>query len=115
MKKFIKSVNHAFDGLKYMFLTQRNFKIQIFIALIALVMAVFLKIEKTEWAILALSITVVWSFEIINTSIEKLCDFVNPEFNSTVKVIKDLSAGAVLLVSTGALLTGFVIFLPKIF
>ena len=115
MKKFYKSAKYALQGLKYMVLTQRNFKIQILIALIALVMAVILKIENTEWAILAVCITLVWSFEIINTAIEYLCDFVNPDTNLKIKVIKDLSATAVLIVSIGAVFAGIVIFLPKIF
>lgn len=115
MKKFINAFRNALNGFIIALKTQRNFKIQLFIGFIACIAGFCFKINNTEWTIIVLSILLVLGFELINTSIEKLCDFVNPEFNSTVKVIKDLSAGAVLLVSTGALLTGLVIFLPKIF
>ncbi|MEO5908506.1 MAG: diacylglycerol kinase family protein, partial [Ginsengibacter sp.] len=56
----------------------------------------------------------VLSFEIINSAIEKLCDLVCPDFNLTIKKVKDMSASAVLLSAILSFIIGCIIFLPKI-
>lgn len=115
MKKFIKSANYALYGLKYIILTQRNFRIQILFALISVVFGFLLNINFTEWCILIICISMVCVMEIINTTIEYLCDFVNPGLNLKIKIIKDLSAAAVIFAAIAAFIVGVLIFLPKIF
>ncbi|MBO9658929.1 MAG: diacylglycerol kinase family protein, partial [Chitinophagaceae bacterium] len=56
----------------------------------------------------------VWAAEIMNTAVEHLVDFVSPGFHQKAGLIKDLSAGAVLVLSVTALITGLIIFIPKI-
>lgn len=55
----------------------------------------------------------VWTAELFNTSIEKLADKVTMEYNDTIKLVKDISAAAVLIASVAALITGLIIFIPK--
>lgn len=62
-----------------------------------------------------LAISLVVGIEGANTAIEKLCDFVHPDFDKRIGLIKDISAGAVMLVSIGAVIVGLIIYLPKIF
>jgi diacylglycerol kinase (ATP) len=71
-------------------------------------------LNQTEWMIIFLCFAVVLSFEIINSAIEKLCDLVCPQFNLTIKKVKDMSASAVLLSAIISFIVGCIIFLPKI-
>jgi diacylglycerol kinase len=62
-----------------------------------------------------LAIALVWTTEAINTAIEKIVDFISPDFHPKAGEIKDLAAGAVLIASLFALITGLIIFVPKLF
>jgi diacylglycerol kinase len=50
--------------------------------------------------------------EITNTALEKTLDLVSPEHSLKVKTIKDMTAGAVLVASVGAVIIGVAIFYP---
>jgi diacylglycerol kinase len=77
-------------------------------------MSLFLKITFTEWFIILLCIALVVSFEILNSALERLCDFVEDDFHPIIKTIKDMSAAAVLWTSLASAIIGLLIFLPKI-
>ena len=113
--RVIKSFACAFDGLKDCILHEKNFRIQYIIALLMIIAGVFFSISVSEWMIILLCFAVVLSFEIINSAIEKLCDLVCPDFNLTIKKVKDMSASAVLLSAIIAFIIGCIIFLPKIY
>ena len=113
MKQFI-SFKHAFNGLSEVFKTETNFKIHILAALIVSAAAFLLVTGPEEWIAIILTFIIVTVTEIINTAVEKLCDVVSPQYNEKIKVIKDISAGAVLLSAIGAVAVGLIIFLPKI-
>ena len=72
------------------------------------------KVNKYEWAILALTIGLVISCELINTSIEATVDLVTEEYHPLAKVAKDTSAAAVFIFAIVAIIVGIIIFLPKI-
>jgi diacylglycerol kinase (ATP) len=72
------------------------------------------KISGNEWLWVALSITIVLVTEVFNTMIEALTDLVSPGYNEKAGHIKDMSAGAVVIAAAFALLTGIIIFLPKL-
>jgi undecaprenol kinase/diacylglycerol kinase (ATP) len=112
--RVIKSFGWAFNGLKDCLLHEKNFRIQYVIALLVIIAGLFFSLAATEWMILLLCFAVVLSFEIINSAIEKLCDLVCPEFNLTIKKVKDMSASAVLLSAIITFFIGCIIFLPKI-
>lgn len=114
MNKFFKSVGYALRGIAVAF-TGSNLKIQRVIALLVLLAGFYFKISRTEWCLIIIAITSVLAFELVNTALEKICDFVHPEKNEKIRDIKDISAGAVLLVSISAFVLGLMIFLPKIF
>jgi diacylglycerol kinase len=57
-------------------------------------------------------IFLVLGFEIFNTAIEALVDMVSFQYNIKVKKIKDISAGATLAVTIGAVIVGLIIFIP---
>jgi diacylglycerol kinase len=114
MKKFLKGFYFAFNGIKYSFRTQLNFRIHGFLALIAIFLSYFLQITLYEWLWIIFAIALVLIVELINTAIETLVDLVSPEFNVKAGLIKDISAAAVLIAAFFALLIGFIILFPKI-
>ncbi len=80
----------------------------------AVTLGFLLKINTFEWLIVIVVISLVLAAETFNTAIEYLVDMVSPEENKTAGKIKDIAAGAVLITAIGALITGIIIFLPKI-
>lgn len=112
--KFLKAFTYAWKGVQHFFLYDRNGRFHLGAA-IATVMAGFvLKISSIEWLVLLLCIALVIVCEMINAAIEKLCDLVHKEFHPAIKIIKDISAGAVLFVSMISAAAGLIIFIPKI-
>lgn len=114
LKDRLKSFSYAFSGLKTLWQEEHNFRIHIFAAILVFIAGVLFNISLIEWVAVILSIGVVLTAETINTSIEKLSDFVSPEKHETIKKVKDLAAAGVLISAATALLTGLIIFLPKL-
>ncbi|CAN5264895.1 diacylglycerol kinase family protein [soil metagenome] len=105
---------HAFRGIKDFFITDCNGKLHLIAALLVIAAGVWLHISTTEWCLLLLCIAAVISIEMINAAIEKLCDLIHKDFHPSVKFIKDVSAGAVLVFSIISAVIGLIIFIPKI-
>ena len=105
------SFRYAFHGLVYA-LEESTFKIMSVIALAVVVLALILEIEPIEASILVLTVTVVLSLELLNTQVEKTLDILQPKRDQRVRVIKDVSAAAVLIASIGSVFIGLIIFLP---
>lgn len=115
MKKLITSFRYAFNGLFRNLRTERNLKIHIVAFLLVLSFAIYFSITKLEWIILLLTSALVISLELINSALEKLCDFNEPRQNDKIKIIKDTAAAAVLVAAAFALIIGYIIFLPYFF
>ena len=113
-KKLIKSFGHAFDGLKEVFYKEQTFKIFCFIALLVVILMFLLQVSFYEKLILILTIVFLMTFELINSRIEEIVDVFQPNHDPKVKIIKDVTAGAVFLASLGALIIGILIFLPRL-
>ncbi len=115
MQKFIHSVQYAVAGLREAFSKGRNFRIQSVIGIAAFLAGLCLRIPLCHWLVLLLCAGLVLTLEVINTAIEALCDHLHPEKHCKIRVVKDLSAGAVLLAAILAMICGALIFLPPIF
>ena len=114
-KNVLISFNYAFRGIFYVFKTSRNFKIQLLVALIILMIGFFLQINLSNYVILISTIMSVLILEVLNTSIESIVDLVvKKEFNSLAKIAKDTAAGAVLLASINSVIIAVYVFFPKI-
>jgi diacylglycerol kinase len=109
-----KSILYALEGLLAFFREQHNAIIHLVMTVAAILAAVFLKVNKTEMMAIVMAAGFVWSAELFNTAIEKLADRVTKESDPRIKFIKDVSAAAVLVSAFAALITGMIIFLPKI-
>lgn len=114
-KKLINSFKYAIQGILSSFKTERNMKIHIFIMILVISAGIILKINKYEWIACILCFAIVISGELFNTAIETVVDMVMPYKNEKAKIVKDISAGAVLVLAIGAAICGLIIFIPKIF
>lgn len=115
LKNRWKSVGFALRGALLLIRTEASIKVQFFIAIVMTAAGFFFEISNTEWTIQLLTIATIMGAEGLNTAIEKVCDYIQPEFDKKIGFIKDVSAGAVMLVSIAATIIGFIIYLPKIF
>ena len=114
MKKFIRGFGYAFKGIGYAAKTQLNFRVHLVATILAVFMGYVLHISVNEWQWLILCVTIVLMAELFNTAIEFLTDLVSPGYNKLAGHVKDVSAGAVLIAAFFALITGCIIFLPKL-
>lgn len=113
-KNFISALKNSFNGIKYVFTTQRNLKIQVVISIIVILASLFFKISFIEWAVVILIICMVFFAELVNTVVETIVDMITIEYNESAKIAKDISSGAVTLVSITSVIIGLLIFLPSI-
>jgi len=114
MRRLIRSFGFAFKGLQYATSTQVNFRIHLVASVITIGLGIALHLSTAEWQWMALSITLVLVTELINTAIETLTDLVSPTYNIKAGHVKDVSAGAVVVAAVFALVTGGIIFIPKL-
>ncbi len=112
IKKFIRSLKHAIDGLNYAASHERNFRIEIFVAALVLVFIFIFKVKS--WEAIALILMIMWVLiaELINTVLERVVDILKPRIHPYAHLIKDLMAGAVLISSVVAIIVGIIIFYP---
>lgn len=110
----LKSVRFSLKGIWLLITTEASIKIQIVIAIIAIIMGFYFEISTTEWLIQTLMIGIVLVAESLNTGIEKLSDFVHPDYHSKIGFVKDVSAGAVGIAAIISLIVGGIIYIPKI-
>jgi diacylglycerol kinase (ATP) len=89
-------------------------RVHLFATIIALLLGVLCKLTPLEWALILMQIGLVWAAEIFNTALEKLVDLVSPGFNPKAGAIKDIAAGAVLVISIMALAVGILVFGNKL-
>lgn len=104
---------HAWEGVKYAFTSQPNFKVHTIAALTALTTGLIVQLPLIEWLILLLTISLVLSAEMINTALESMTDLIEEKYHQNAKIAKDVSAGMVLLTALTSVIVGVVLFLPK--
>jgi diacylglycerol kinase (ATP) len=105
----VSSFEHAYRGMIYAVRTQRNMRFHVVVAVAVLVASLLLGVSKLELAVLVLTILFVFVTELFNTAMEFVVDLATSEYHPLAKLAKDVSAGAVLVSSVGALLVGYLI------
>ncbi|XLQ20140.1 MAG: diacylglycerol kinase [Candidatus Moraniibacteriota bacterium] len=108
------SVKAALRGIQFAFKNERNFRIEIYIAVFVISALIILKANLTQTAIVITMIFLVFMIELMNTAIERVVDILKPRKHPYAKVIKDVSAATVLVLSVGASIVGVIIFTPLI-
>ena len=113
-RTFFDSVKNCLDGISYTISHENNFKREIILGILAVILSFILKISIIEWVIVILLINFVLVCELINTALEKTVDLYTKEYNETAKVIKDVAGASVLVMCMFSALIGAIIFIPKI-
>lgn len=104
-----RSFEHAYRGIVSAVRTQRNMRFHVFAAVAVLVLSLLVGVSELELALLVLTILVVFVTEMINTAMEFVVDLVTSEYHPLARLAKDVSAGAVLVSSVGAVLVGYLV------
>ena len=110
----IAAFGHAFRGWWYVLNTQHNAWIHTAVAIIVLALGLWLKLTARDWAVLVLTIAIVFMAEFLNTAIEAVVDLASPVHHPLAKVGKDVGAGAVLVAALAAVLIGLLILGPPL-
>jgi diacylglycerol kinase len=110
---FSKAILHSFDGIRHFFAHERNGQIQLLAGTIAIACGIAFKLEAAEWLAVLICTGMVISLEMVNTSLEQLCNKVEATHHPAIKIVKDIAAGAVLFASLISIIMAAIIFLPK--
>jgi diacylglycerol kinase len=113
-RNIVESFRHAFAGLWYALRTQRNARIHLIIAVGVIALGFWLKLSYIQWAALTLAIGFVLVSEMLNTMAESLVDLICPEYHPQAKIVKDVTAGAVLLGAIIAVIVGLLVLGPPL-
>ncbi len=115
LKNRLNGVAYAFKGAFLLIRTEGSIKLQIVLGLIITAAGFYFDISNIEWILQTMAIGLVLGTEGLNTAIEKLSDYIQPNHDPKIGFIKDISAGAVMMVAIAATIVGLIIYLPKIF
>ena len=110
----IESFGNAFRGWWYVLQTQHNAWIHAVVATAVFIVSFWLGLPARDWAVIILTITMVFTAEFINTAIEAVVDLASPQKHPLAKVGKDVGAAAVLIAALAAILIGLLILGPPL-
>lgn len=113
-RNILESFRFAFTGLWYALRTQRNTRVHLAIAAVVVVLGLCLDLSYVQWAVLTLTIGFVLVSEMLNTMVEILVDLISPDYHPLAKVIKDVTAGAVLLTAIISVAVGLLVLGPPL-
>lgn len=109
----LKSLKFAVRGAWLLITTEHSIMVQFSLGILITILGFFMNISANEWMFQSLAIGMVLVAESLNTGIEKLCDFVHPDFHKKIGFIKDVSAGAATFAAIITVVIGMIIYLPK--
>ena len=115
VRGFRKSLKIAIMGIAYLFLYHRNMRLIFLCGIAAFIAGLYFQLNGIELVALCVTITLVFMAEIFNTAIELMMDVFTEEHHHKVKLIKDISAGVVVLASLNALAVAYILFIRKLF
>jgi len=115
LKTRIGSFRFAINGLRSLLIYEHNSRIHLVAAILVIFAAILLKVSVSEWVLLTVVMGIVFLTELLNSAIETLSDLIEPGYNEIIRRAKDYSAAAVLVSAIIALITGCLIFIPKLF
>ena len=110
----LRSFGYALAGLGWLVRTQRNARIHLVIAAVAVALGAWLELSGPEWAVLLLTIGLVLAAEAFNTALEAAVDLASPEWHALARIAKDVSAGGVLVLALAAVGVGVALFAGRL-
>jgi diacylglycerol kinase (ATP) len=111
----LKSVNYAVQGAIKLITTEHSIMVQFSLGILVTIAGFYFDISATEWLFQTLAIGFVMSIEGLNTAVEKIADFIHPNYHERIGFIKDIAAGAVFFAGITAIIIGLIIYVPLIF
>ena len=109
----LKSIGYAFKGAYKLITTEHSVMVQFSLTILLVFAGFVFHISREEWMIQTLAFGLVLGVESLNTAVEKIADFIHPEFHDRIGFIKDIAAGAVMFAATAAIVVGLLIYVPK--
>lgn len=109
----LKSVKYAAKGFWILITSEKSIIVQVIIGFIMIIIGFLMNISTTEWMFQFLAIGLLLVVESLNTAIEKIADFIHPEYHKQIGRIKDISAEAAFFAAIFAVIIGLIIYLPK--
>lgn len=113
IKGRFKSVGFAIKGAYKLITTEHSVMVQSSLAVLMIIAGFYFEISREEWMIQILAFGLVLSVEALNTAVEKIADFIHPEFHNKIGFIKDIAAGGVMFAAMAAIAVGLLIYVPK--
>lgn len=110
-----RSFGFAFSGISHAICENRNFRLQSYVGVGVILAGKILEVSRFEMIVIFSLVLFVISAEMINSSIEEMTNLITTEHRQEAKIAKDVAAGMVLLVSSGAAIIGLYIFAPYLF
>jgi diacylglycerol kinase (ATP) len=110
----LKSVSYAFKGAIKLITTEHSIMVQFSIAVLVTIAGFYFGITRTEWLFQTMAIGLIMSVEGLNTAVEKVADFIHPNYHERIGFIKDIAAGAVFFSAITAVIIGLIIYIPRI-
>jgi diacylglycerol kinase (ATP) len=114
LKGRLRSFKYALKGTWLLITTEDSIKAQLFVAILITILGLYFNISNTEWMVQFLAIGMVLVAESLNTAIEKLADFVHPDYHQKIGIIKDIAAGAASFAAFTSLIIAGIIYIAKI-
>jgi diacylglycerol kinase len=114
MRRFLQGFVYAFEGVGHVVRTQRNARVHLLFAVLVVVGGLYFRVTAVEWAILAITVSLVFGAEMFNTALESHVDLATSVSDPRAKAAKDAGAGAVLVTALGAVVVGVAIFGPRL-
>ncbi|WP_367752523.1 diacylglycerol kinase family protein [Flavobacterium sp. WC2430] len=109
----LKSVTYAFKGAVKLITTEHSIMVQFSIGILLTIAGFYFGISSTEWLFQTMAIGLVMSIEGLNTAVEKVADFIHPNYHERIGFIKDIAAGAVFFAAITAIIIGLIIYMPR--
>lgn len=109
-----KSLRYAWNGMRYVFIHEQNFRLQTYVAFVVLACSFLFGLSRSEVLAVVFLILLVLILELLNSALEKFADILKPRLDLQIGVVKDIMAAMVLLASLGSACIGLVIFWPHI-
>lgn len=110
----LASFHHAFAGWLHVLRTQRNAWIHAVATFIVFVIALWVGLDRLSWALLLVTVGLVWISEFLNTALEAIVDLASPDVHPLAQVGKDVGAAAVLISALVAIIVGLLILGPPL-
>ena len=108
----MKSMTYAYQGAKKLITTEHSIMVQFSLGILMTIAGFYIGITKAEWIFQTFAIGLVMSVEGLNTAVEKIADFIHPNYHEKIGFIKDIAAGAVFFAAMTAIAVGLIIYVP---